>query len=57
MDAHAAGEKINPTTHDIDDWVLDIDDELYELKDKNNKPVDITYSVASVVLPEIKKAT
>jgi hypothetical protein len=54
LDAQSAGPKIDPTTHNIDDWSLDVEGEQYELKDKDNHPVDITYSVASILLPEAK---
>lgn len=55
LDAHAASSHIDPATHDIKDWVLDIPGELYEVKNQNGDAVDITYSVANIQLPEVKK--
>jgi len=57
LDAQAVGSHIDPTTHDINDWILDIPGQLYEVKDHNGDAVDITYSVANIQLPEAKKVS
>jgi hypothetical protein len=57
LDAQAAGPHIDQNTHDINDWVLDLPDQLYEVKDHNGDAVDITYSVANIQLPEAKKVS
>jgi hypothetical protein len=36
------------------DLVLDVPGQLYEVKDKDNRPVDITYCVAQILLPPVK---
>jgi hypothetical protein len=56
LDAQAASSHIDQSTHDIKDWVLDLPDQLYELKNQNGDAVDITYSVANIQLPEAKKS-
>lgn len=57
LDAQVASGHMDSKTHDINDWMLDLPGQLYELKDNNGEAVDITYSVAEILLPEAKKSS
>jgi hypothetical protein len=55
MDSQAALSHISGDDHNINDIVLDIPDQLYELKMKQGgAPVDMTYSVLNILLPPVK---
>jgi hypothetical protein len=54
MNAQEAASHIDKTSHNINDLVLDIPGQLYEMKDKNGNAVDMTYCVSRVLLPAVK---
>lgn len=54
MDSQAAAGHIDNGDHNIHDIVLDIPDQLYELKTKAGASVDMTYSVLNILLPSVK---
>ena len=57
LDAQVASPQIDPSSHNINGWVLDVPGQLYELKDNNGDAVDFTHSVAELLLPEAKQSS